>query len=429
MRPGELTLTLYGLASLAFLVDLVDLVIRLYLRRQHTVHGAGEPMPATSVALNVGNATAEEMQYQLRPFVLVASVHNAIGELAPFLQSVRPFLEHVWVIDDGSSDDTAAQFEAAGFRCIRSASNQLKPAALKTLMAALPPDIHTVVVMDPDARIVTSPEEFLKILYEFQRSHMAAMCPRIGATGSSWLARIQRLEYWLAFSIGRKSLADFSITSGVAVYRADALRRLLTHHTLSVYAEDLENTLILLSEGESIYYDGRLVVETDAVSGSRRLFSQRVGWHYGLIRVYALRWRTLRRRAREHFGFAYQFLIYIGAFVFLLHPLKLVGLALIALSALNGVDNLLGLHWIPEGRMTDPMYFPTVYFEYLALILFASMFAVGRSERRMALLILPLYPLYAIAHVVPATIGYLNWFTLRLWGRRVYRDHYQPAIP
>jgi cellulose synthase/poly-beta-1,6-N-acetylglucosamine synthase-like glycosyltransferase len=258
---------------------------------------------------------------------------------------------------------------------------------------------------------------------------MAALCPRIGAAGCSWLARIQRLEYWMAFSIGRKSLADFSITSGVAVYRADALRRLLENHTLSVYAEDLENTLILLSQGESIYYDGRLVVETDAVSGSRRLFSQRVGWHYGLIRVYAQRWRTLRRRAREHFGFAYQFLVYIGGFVFLLHPLKLIGLALIGMSAANDVDNLLGLHWIPDGRFTDPMYFPTVYVEYLALILFASMVAVGRSERRMALMVVPLYPLYAIAHVVPATIGYLNWFTLRLWGRRVYRDHYQPATP
>jgi hypothetical protein len=43
--------------------------------------------------------------------------------------------------------------------------------------------------------------------------------------------------------------------------------------------------------------------------------------------------------------------------------------------------------------------------------------------------VVPLYPLYAIAHVVPATIGYLNWFTLRLWGRRVYRDYYQPATP
>src|SRR5258708_36199843 len=102
-------------------------------------------MPATSVILNVGDATAAEVQFQLRPFALVASVHNAIGELASFLQSLGPFVEHVWVIDDGSSDDTAARIEAAGFRCLRSGDNRLKPAALKALIATLPTDSQTVI--------------------------------------------------------------------------------------------------------------------------------------------------------------------------------------------------------------------------------------------------------------------------------------------
>lgn len=194
-----------------------------------------------------------------------------------------------------------------------------------------------------------------------------------------------------------------------------------------MYAEDLENTLILLAQGEAIYYDGRLVIETDAVETTGRLFSQRVGWHYGLMRVYVLRWRTLRQRARGHLGFAYQFLVYIGAFVLLLHPLKILGLMLVVASAANGMDNLLGLHQIPDLRLTNSLYFPIVYLEYLALMLFASMVAVGRSERRAVLAIVPVYPLYALAHVVPATIGYLNWFALRFWGRRLYRDHYQPS--
>ncbi len=263
------------------------------------------------------------------------------------------------------------------------------------------------------------------MLFEFQQTGMAALTPRIRAAGTGWLARIQRFEYSLACRIGRKSLADFSITSGVAVYRADALRRVLSEHTLSVYAEDLENALILLANGEAIYYDERLVVETDAVETTSRLFSQRVGWHYGLIRVYALRWRTLRRRARLNFWFAYQYLIYIGVFVLVLHPLKILSLALLALSAVNGVDNLLGLHAIPDNRLTSPLYFPIIYLEYVGLMLFASMMCVERREWLSLLPIVPLYPLYSLAHVVPATMGYLNWFTLRWWGRRVYRDHYQ----
>ena len=423
---GQLSPAIYLLASCVFLIDLIDLIVRLYLRRQHTFQlSATQQVPATSVVLSVGTFTLYEMERHLRPFALIASVHNAVGELDRFTRAVAPFRDRVWVIDDGSADETAAALEARGIRCFKSTSNRLKPAALKTLMAELPATTETIVVLDPDARILTERNEFIRVLFEFQRTGMAAVCPRIDAAGSRWLARIQRLEYWLAFSIGRKSLADFSITSGVAVYRAGALRKVLAEHSLSVYAEDLENTLILLAQGESIYYDGRLVVETDAVETASRLFSQRVGWHYGLIRVYAQRWRSLRARARGHFGFAYQFLVYIGAFVLLLHPLKIVSLGLLALSAINGLDNLAGLQQLPDNRLTNPLYFPIVYAEYLALMLFASLVAVGRGHRRSVLGIVPIYPLYALAHIVPATIGYLNWFTLRLWGRRVYRDHYQ----
>jgi len=423
---GQLSPGVYLLASCVFLVDLVDLVVRLYLRRQHTLQLAAQ-VPATSVVISVGTFTPYEIERHLRPFALIASIHNATGELERFVRSIEPFRDRVWVIDDGSSDDSAASLAALGIRCVRSPDNRRKPGALKVLMAELPPTIETVIVLDPDARILTDRNEFGRILFEFQRTGMAAMCPRIDACGRGWLARIQRLEYWLAFSLGRKSLADFCITSGVAVYRADALRRVLSEHTLSVYAEDLENALILLAGGEGIYYDGRLVIETDAVQTGARLFSQRVGWHYGLIRVYLQRWRTLRHRARGDFGFAYQFLIYIGAFMLLLHPLKILSVALLTVSAVNGVDNLLGLNQLPDTRLTNALYFPIVYVEYLALMVFASMVGVGRGDRRAVLAIVPLYPLYALAHIVPATLGYLNWFSLRLWGRRVYRDHYQSA--
>jgi len=422
-----MNLGLYVLASLVFLLDLVDLMVRLYLRRQHTSRLSPGQVSPTSVVLSLGTFTPHEMETYLQPFALIASVHNAMGDLERFVTSIEPFKAHVWVIDDKSSDETAAWIQEKGIRCIRSGRNQQKPGALKMLMALLPRGIETIVVLDPDARILTPPEEFIKVLFEFQRSGMAALCPRISAAGQSWLARIQRLEYWMAFSIGRKSLADFSITSGVAVYRAEALRRVLAEHTLSVYAEDLENSLILLANGDTIYYDGRLLVETDAVGTASRLFSQRVGWHYGLMKVYAERWRTLGPRARGNLGFAYQFLIYIGVFVLVLHPLKILSLVLLAFSAANGVDNVLGLHMVPDNRVTNGLYFPIVYLEYLGLMLFVSMVAVGRAEQRALLTIVPLYPLYALVHVVPATIGYLNWFIQRCGGRRIYRDHYQPV--
>src|SRR6202034_3886935 len=94
-----------------------------------------------------------------------------------------------------------------------------------------------------------------RFVSDFQLSGAAAACPRIMIEPDGFLARFQAFEYALAFRIGRASLADFSITSGVSLYRRDALQRALQEHSLSVYAEDFENAIILLSHGERIYYD------------------------------------------------------------------------------------------------------------------------------------------------------------------------------
>jgi len=164
-------------------------------------------------------------------------------------------LAAAWALQEGGAarvealvepENTASKrvVEAAGFRCVRAPANRHKPGALKALVAELPSTIETVIVTDPDARILTPYDELVHVIFEFQRSGMAAMCPRIVAAGSGWLAQIQRLEYCLAFSVGRKSLANFSITSGAAVYRRDALEKLLDEHSLSAYAEDFENALI-----------------------------------------------------------------------------------------------------------------------------------------------------------------------------------------
>ena len=39
---------------------------------------------------------------------------------------------------------------------------------------------------------------------------------------------------------------------------------------------------------------------------------------------------------------------------------------------------------------------------------------------------MPLYLFYAITHIAPMTVGYANWIAVKLSGRRLYRDHYEP---
>jgi cellulose synthase/poly-beta-1,6-N-acetylglucosamine synthase-like glycosyltransferase len=424
---GSFSIGLYFLASLPFFLDFIDLLLRLYLRRARTVPLRATETAATSVPLEVGQFTSHEMRLHLRPYAIVLSVHNVAEEIDGLLAKMAVYRDRLWFIDDASTDDTWARLTAAGVHCVRGAPNRQKPGALKVLLGSLPADICTVVVLDPDSRIVTSLREFEEVLFQFQRTGMAAFCPRIGVRHEGWLTRIQALEYWLAFTLGRKSLADFSVTSGIAVYRRDALQQVLQRHTLSVYAEDLENSLILLSLGERIYYDGRVVIDTEGMPTVRRLFSQRVGWHFGLMRVYVEHWRAVARCSRRSFGFGYQFVVYLGLFVLAFHPLKIVALILVALSALNGLDALTGGNLVVDTTLTSPLYFIGVYIKYTGLVLGEIPLAVSKGSRRSMLAIVPIYTLYSLAQIVPATVGYANWLSLRLWGSRVYRDHYEPA--
>lgn len=419
---------LYLLAGFAGCVDLVDLAVRLRFRRRNTRAAGGGRALRTSLPLDVGEFTPYQVRKHLKPYALLVSVHNLEAEIDGFLESVEPLRERLWVIDDASTDGTFARLERAGIRCVRSAVNLKKPGALKQLIEGLDPAIATVVVMDPDSQILDrgprGDSTLDRVIFEFQRSGMAALSPRLAIRDDGLLARLQELEYWMAFTLGRMSLRDRSITSGIAVYRRDALERTLKRHTLSVYAEDLKNAILLLTEGEGIYYDGRLVVQTEGKRTLSGWFSQRVGWHFGLIKVYAESFGELLRAARGDAFFLYHFVVYTGLFALLFHPIKLVAVALLCASLAGGLDGLLGLGLVPRLGVTEPSYFlfaSVLYTTFAAVALFA---AVDRGERLRLAPAVPLYFFYSILHTVPVTLGYLNWFSLRLLGRRVYRDHF-----
>jgi hypothetical protein len=47
-------------------------------------------------------------------------------------------------------------------------------------------------------------------------------------------------------------------------------------------------------------------------------------------------------------------------------------------------------------------------------------------ERSYVAPIVPLYLIYTLIHVVPMSLGFLNWVFVRARGHRLYRDHYEP---
>jgi cellulose synthase/poly-beta-1,6-N-acetylglucosamine synthase-like glycosyltransferase len=413
----QLDLLLYGIASFLFCIDIVDATVRWRCVRHLARRDAAADTLDASDSL------------PLRPYALVFSVRNLTDSLDEFIEATTPYRDRTWIIDDASTDGTALRLRAAGWRCIESAVNLKKPAALKALLRHLPADVHTVIVMDPDTHIQSGRVELERVLCEFQSSTFAALCPRIVLRPDGWLVSAQELEYALACCLGRKSLGDESVTSGAAVYRRDALERALARHSLSVYAEDFENTLLLLGAGERIRYDDRLQFCTDGKRSLPGWFSQRVGWSFGLMRVCSQRREALWQAARRSPMSFYQYIVYCGGFTLLGAPAKLFSAALLVTSFVGGLDQLLGLGWVPVTAATQPMLFATVCLKHLLLLSIVILLALPARERARALLIAPVYFFYSLLHLLPMSLGYLNWIAMRACGRRLYRDHYSGRTP
>ena len=429
VRVASISVVLYALANLIVYTDALDLFLRLHVRRRHTATATGSA-ENRNVSIDLVGLLPDRM-VPLRPYAIIASVFNLGDGLDEFTEAFAAYRDRVWLISDGSTDNTVKRLLQDGWRCFDDGVNRRKPAALRVLLERLPQHIETVMVIDPDIRIRGaaggSSADLERVIGDFQQSGAAAVCPRIMINPDGFLARFQAFEYALAFRVGRESLADYSITSGVSIYRRDALWRALHEHSLSVYAEDLENAILLLNQGERIYYDGRLVVGTEGPGTLGRWFSQRVGWYHGLLKVYTERLGAVWRISRRTPFAAYHFIVYIGGLSLVLHVVKIVSALLLLLSLVGGFDSLFLTHLVPRNALTSPSYFIGAVGSYLALGVIALFTVVPRAERAYVAPIVPLYLLYALAHLVPMTIGFGNYIAVQLWGRRLYEDHYEPG--
>lgn len=432
IQAASFSLLIFALANLIVYTDALDLLLRLYVRRRHTATTAAtNGSRDLSVDLAAALPAGARRVVPIRPYAIIASVFNLESQLEEFMEAFGPYRDRVWLISDGSTDNTVTRLRQAGWRCFDEGINRRKPGALRRLLERLPAHIETVMVIDPDIRIRGRHEgsavDLERVVGDFQQSGAAAACPRIMIEPDGFLARFQAFEYALAFRIGRRSLADYSITSGVSFYRRDALVRTLRKHSLSVYAEDLENAVILLSEGERIYYDGRLVVSTEGPGLWRRWFSQRVGWYHGLIKVYTERFGEIRRISRRTPFAMYHFIVYMGGLSLGLHLLKMASAVLLLVSLVSGFDYLFIADLFPEGTLMNPAYFAAAVGSYLTLGVIALFTIVPKSERAYIAPVVPLYLFYALAHIAPMSVGFANWVAFKVSGRRLYRDHYEPS--
>jgi cellulose synthase/poly-beta-1,6-N-acetylglucosamine synthase-like glycosyltransferase len=430
---------LFAVANLIVYTDAIDFAIRLYMRRRHTAAAGGisESSQNGNISINLAAILPPDARRLVPalPFAIISSVYNLEDQFEEFTEAFGAYRDRVWLISDGSTDNTVLRLRQAGWRCFDDAVNRRKPGAIRRLLERLPSHIETVMVIDPDVRIRGlsdgSTIDVDQFVSDFQQSGAAAACPRMMIEPDGFLARFQAFEYVLAFRVGRESLGDFSITSGgVSFYKRSALARALNEHSLSVYAEDFENAVLILSQGGRIYYDGRLVVSTEGPGSLQRWFSQRVGWYHGLIKVYTERFSEIMRVGRRSPFAMYHYLLYVGGLSLAMHLVKIVSAVLLLLSFLAGLDALLLDDLVPQGSVTNPAYFTAAVTSYLALGVIALFTTVPKSERAYIAPIVPLYLCYALTHIVPMTVGFGNFFWLKMFRRRLYQDHYEsPTDP
>jgi glycosyltransferase involved in cell wall biosynthesis len=154
---------------------------------------------------------------------------------------VKPHVQAVVVVDDGSGDDTAARADTAGARVIRHAENRGKGHAVRSGLAQiLAQSFSHVLLMDGDGQ--HRPEDVPKLL-EAARTSEADLV--VGARVFD-KAQMPRSRYY-SNTIGSRALSSFigspieDSQSGFRLIRCDGLRDL----TLTATGYEIETEMLI----------------------------------------------------------------------------------------------------------------------------------------------------------------------------------------
>jgi cellulose synthase/poly-beta-1,6-N-acetylglucosamine synthase-like glycosyltransferase/peptidoglycan/xylan/chitin deacetylase (PgdA/CDA1 family) len=226
----------------------------------------------------------------LGPVSVIVPAYNEAANIAATVRALHdsdyPWVE-VIVVDDGSTDDTAAivrRLRLPGVRVIRQA-NAGKPAALNTglrharggLLVLV--DGDTVLASDAVGRLV-----------------QAFVDPDVGAVSGNTrvvnrrglLGRWQHLEYVMGFNLDRRMFEIGecmpTVPGAIGGFRREVLRDVggVPDATL---AEDTDLTMSVIRAGWRVVYRESAIAWTEAPSSLRQLWRQRYRWCYGTMQA------------------------------------------------------------------------------------------------------------------------------------------------
>lgn len=276
----------------------------------------------------------------------VTIVVPAFNEAAGIEEALQSFLDtrhagemEIVVVDDGSTDDTAAIVERLALprtRLIRQV-NAGKAAALNTGILAASYDI--VVLVDADTVFESTTLERLLAPLRDPKVGAVSGNPRVANRGRI-VTKLQHAEYLLGSSLERRMQGQLGVMwcvpGAVGAFRRSALDEvgMISTDTL---AEDTDLTIALRSRGWKVVYAPAANAYTEAPATWKGLWKQRVRWSYG---VHQVTWKSRRRAPGD-----------VGWF----RPLMAVYLLLsnLVLPLLGPIVDVLGLIYMTKVGFND----------------------------------------------------------------------------
>ena len=258
------------LAALAVARTLLLLLLaRRHDRRPALPMRAEQSPPGVSIVIPAYN---EEVG-------IVATVRSVVASDYPDLEVI--------VVDDGSSDDTAARVSALGLpgvRVVRQA-NAGKPAALNTGIALARHDLLVLV----DADTVFEPDAVTALVAPFADPAVGAVSgnTKVG-NRRGLLGRWQHIEYVIGFNLDRRMFDVLqcmpTVPGAIGAFRRETLASIggVSGDTL---AEDTDLTMAVCRDGWRVVYEPRARAWTEAPSSLGQLWRQRYRWCYGTLQA------------------------------------------------------------------------------------------------------------------------------------------------
>jgi poly-beta-1,6-N-acetyl-D-glucosamine synthase len=246
---------------------------------------------------------------------LISILIPAYNEEACIEKTVRSVLaanyprKEIVVIDDGSTDNTAARvkaikrrFKRSNIRLIRQ-TNKGKGAALNNGIRNTSGTL--VMVLDADSTIEKNSLRNAVKYFDDKRVKAVASSVRLDDNGT-WLGLLQRVEYLLSYRMKRSLTAlniEYIIGGVGSIYRRSTLIQVSGYRTNTI-TEDIDLSMKVVARGNKAY---RVVFASDVktctqpVLTLKELISQRLRWKQGRMQAF-IRYRKLFLSHNKKYG-------------------------------------------------------------------------------------------------------------------------------